>query len=104
MAEAEPPETTETLEAETAQPQAGDHAPADDTLLVAIPEGVEPELLEIFLEEANEVLAAMARQQCLPEQSRRPGFDDDHPPWLPHAESSGRMVGLNDLGEVAVAS
>ena len=90
------------LAAETAAPAASDNAPAEDTLLAAIPEGAELELLEIFLEEANEVLAAMG-EACSACQSNpddqasmtviRRGFHT--------LKGSGRMVGLNDLGETA---
>ena len=77
-------------------------AAAEDTLLATIPEGVEAELLEIFLEEANEVLATMgeARDACQsnPDDQAsqtviRRGFHT--------LKGSGRMVGLNDLGETA---
>jgi len=81
-------------------------APADPsagaTLQVAIPEEVEPELLEIFLEEANEVLATMgeAVNACRsnPEDQDsltviRRGFHT--------LKGSGRMVGLAELGETA---
>ena len=68
----------------------------------AVPEGVELELLEIFLEEANEVLATMgdAGEQCQghPDDSEsltiiRRGFHT--------LKGSGRMVGLTELGETA---
>ncbi|HWR75629.1 MAG TPA: Hpt domain-containing protein, partial [Thiobacillus sp.] len=101
-AEAAFTEPAATLAAETAAPAASDNAPAEDTLLAAIPEGVEPELLEIFLEEANEVLATMG-EACSACQSNpddqasmtviRRGFHT--------LKGSGRMVGLNDLGETA---
>ncbi|MDP2057521.1 MAG: Hpt domain-containing protein, partial [Thiobacillus sp.] len=95
-------ESVATLAAETAAPAASDNAPAEDTLLAAIPEGVEPELLEIFLEEANEVLATMGEAssacQSNPDDQAsmtviRRGFHT--------LKGSGRMVGLNDLGETA---
>ncbi len=85
-----------------AAPAAGENAPAEDTLLVRVPEGVESELLEIFLEEANEVLATMgeASEACqgnpddLASQTViRRGFHT--------LKGSGRMVGLNELGETA---
>ncbi|MBT9538702.1 Hpt domain-containing protein [Thiobacillus sp.] len=75
-------------------------AAADDALLTSMPEDAEPELVEIFLEEANEVLATMgdACEQC---KSRpddlesltviRRGFHT--------LKGSGRMVSLNELGE-----
>ena len=77
-------------------------ASTEDTLQTAIPQEVEPELLEIFLEEANEVLAALgvACECCLgkPDDAEsltviRRGFHT--------LKGSGRMVGLIDLGETA---
>jgi chemosensory pili system protein ChpA (sensor histidine kinase/response regulator) len=77
-------------------------APADGALLAVIPEGVELELLEIFLEEANEVLAAMGEAsnacQSNPDDQDsltiiRRGFHT--------LKGSGRMVGLEELGETA---
>jgi chemosensory pili system protein ChpA (sensor histidine kinase/response regulator) len=75
---------------------------AEPLMAVTVPEGVEPELLEIFLEEANEVLANMGEAadacQANPEDHAnqtviRRGFHT--------LKGSGRMVGLNELGEVA---
>jgi chemosensory pili system protein ChpA (sensor histidine kinase/response regulator) len=72
--------------------------------LSLIPEGSEPELLEIFLEEASEVLAsleaAVATCRSLPDDREsliviRRGFHT--------LKGSGRMVGLADLGETAWA-
>ena len=77
-------------------------AVSEDTLLATIPEDSEPELLEIFLEEASEVLVTLneAREVCQgnPDDSAsmtviRRGFHT--------LKGSGRMVGLNDLGETA---
>ena len=77
-------------------------APAEETLLVTVPEGVEHELLEIFLEEANEVLSTLgeASEACHgnPDDQAaltviRRGFHT--------LKGSGRMVGLNELGEAA---
>ncbi len=81
-------------------------APVDtlmpDGVLTTIPDDVEMELLEIFLEEANDVLAAMgdASEHCQsnPDDSEsitviRRGFHT--------LKGSGRMVGLVDLGETA---
>jgi chemosensory pili system protein ChpA (sensor histidine kinase/response regulator) len=88
--------------AETPLSETGVIENAEDTLLVAIPEGAEPELLEIFLEEANEVLATMgeASEACQnnPDDQAsltviRRGFHT--------LKGSGRMVGLNELGEAA---
>jgi chemosensory pili system protein ChpA (sensor histidine kinase/response regulator) len=83
-------------------PEAPAESPAGDALQVAIPEGVEPELLEIFLEEATEVLATMG-EACNACQS-----DPDDQESLTvirrafHTlKGSGRMVGLTDLGETA---
>ncbi|HSJ81311.1 MAG TPA: Hpt domain-containing protein, partial [Thiobacillus sp.] len=89
------PEPVDPVAAETA-------APAVGALLAAIPEGVELELLEIFLEEANEVLAAMGEAsnacQSNPDDQAsltiiRRGFHT--------LKGSGRMVGLEELGETA---
>ncbi|MHB1352297.1 MAG: hybrid sensor histidine kinase/response regulator [Thiobacillus sp.] len=75
---------------------------ADAMLRVAIPEGAEPELLDIFLEEAEEVLATMGEAcegcQSHPDDSEslavvRRAFHT--------LKGSGRMVGLEDLGETA---
>ena len=90
---------------EPAEPEAtavAASAAAEDTLLVAVPEGSEAELLEIFLEEANEVLATLGEAsdacQSNPDDQDaltviRRGFHT--------LKGSGRMVGLNDLGETA---
>ena len=95
-----------TAEADTtvAADAAGDEQanPAGPTLLATVPLDVELELLEIFLEEANEVLAAMggACDACQGNSDDadaltliRRGFHT--------LKGSGRMVGLNDLGETA---
>lgn len=83
--------------------EAGPGAPAsEDGVLAMIPEEVEPELLEIFLEEANEVLATLvgATESCY-------GNPDDLASQTVIRRSfhtlkgSGRMVGLNELGETA---
>jgi len=88
--EAAPPALTETATA------------SEDTLLATIPEDSEPELLEIFLEEASEVLVTLGEAselcQSNPDDSAsmtviRRGFHT--------LKGSGRMVGLNDLGETA---
>ncbi len=91
------------VEAAEPTPPDADTAPAAPTALqVAVPDGVEMELLEIFLEEANEVLATMgeAAEQCLADPDDlesltviRRGFHT--------LKGSGRMVGLEDLGETA---
>ncbi|MHB1144893.1 MAG: Hpt domain-containing protein [Thiobacillus sp.] len=78
------------------------HSPADAALQVAVPEGVESELLEIFLEEANEVLATMgeACNACLSDPD-----DQESLTVIRRAfhtlKGSGRMVGLDELGETA---
>ncbi|OZA31100.1 MAG: hybrid sensor histidine kinase/response regulator [Hydrogenophilales bacterium 17-61-9] len=78
-------------------------APVDaEWVSTTIPEGVELELLEIFLEEANEVLAAIgdAGTHC---QSN----PDDHESLtvirrgFHTLKGSGRMVNLIELGDVA---
>jgi chemosensory pili system protein ChpA (sensor histidine kinase/response regulator) len=95
------------LESPAAEPAAAEPgqaelavAAADDAQLTTMPEDAEPELVEIFLEEANEVLAAMgdACEQCKsrPDDQEsltviRRGFHT--------LKDSGRMVSLNDLGE-----
>jgi len=84
-------------------PEAADETDQSATLTI-IPVGSEPELLEIFLEEASEVLAnleaAVASCRCLPDDREsltviRRGFHT--------LKGSGRMVGLTDLGEAAWA-
>ncbi len=89
-------------EQEVAAETADDSAPSDALLQVTIPEDSEAELLEIFLEEANEVLAAMGEAsgscQGNPDDQAsmtviRRGFHT--------LKGSGRMVGLNELGETA---
>ena len=96
------PHEQATATAEMAQPDASAAEPVEETLEVVIPEGVEPELLDIFLEEANEVLATMgeASEACQsnPDDQAsltviRRGFHT--------LKGSGRMVGLNELGETA---
>lgn len=73
-----------------------------NVIIATIPEGVEPELLEIFLEEAAEVLAALgeasAASQNNPDDQAsltiiRRGFHT--------LKGSGRMVGLDEFGETA---
>lgn len=75
---------------------------SEDALRVELPEGVEPELLEIFLEEANEVLAAMgeAAEACHAHPDDREALTVIRRGY--HTlKGSGRMVSLNALGEVA---
>ncbi len=72
------------------------------TLQSTVPADSEAELLEIFLEEANEVLAAMGEASMACQNNSddrdsltiiRRGFHT--------LKGSGRMVGLNELGEAA---
>ena len=77
------------------------HAAAE-WVRTTIPEGVEQELLEIFLEEASEVLAAISDASVLCQSN------PDDPESLTvirrgfHTlKGSGRMVGLIELGDVA---
>ncbi len=74
-------------------------AAGEATLLATIPAASEPELLEIFLEEATEVLASLGEAcHANPDDPAalaviRRGFHT--------LKGSGRMVGLDDLGEAA---
>jgi chemotaxis protein histidine kinase CheA/ActR/RegA family two-component response regulator len=88
---------------EVLEPISDDHATVDEnSLQTSIPEGVEPELLEIFLEEAGDVLTAIdeAAETCH-------ANPDDHEALtiirrgFHTLKGSGRMVGLTDLGETA---
>jgi chemosensory pili system protein ChpA (sensor histidine kinase/response regulator) len=88
--------------AESIATESSDTPAAEDTLLATAPDGIELELLEIFLEEANEVLATMgeAGEACHdnPDDQAsltviRRGFHT--------LKGSGRMVGLSDLGETS---
>jgi chemosensory pili system protein ChpA (sensor histidine kinase/response regulator) len=89
-------------EADVPTAEAAADASNEPLLLSTIPEGVEQELLEIFLEEANEVLATMG-EACNVCQNHpddrdsqtviRRGFHT--------LKGSGRMVGLEQLGETA---
>lgn len=79
-----------------------DAAVPEDTVQATLPEGVEPELLEIFLDEANEVLAAMgeAAEACQANPDDREALTVIRRGY--HTlKGSGRMVSLDDLGEVA---
>ncbi len=102
IAQPAPATTAALAEPEIATSLASDNAPVEDMLLVEIPEGSEAELLEIFLEEANEVLATLGEAsdacQSNPDDQAsmtviRRGFHT--------LKGSGRMVGLNELGETA---
>ena len=85
-------------------PPAPAAAPAspEAATLATLPDGVEPELLEVFLEEAQDVLATLgeAADTC----QARP---DDHDTLtvirraFHTLKGSGRMVGLTELGEAA---
>ncbi|MBU2640619.1 MAG: Hpt domain-containing protein [Gammaproteobacteria bacterium] len=75
-------------------------AAAEDSLLASMPEDAEPELVEIFLEEANEVLATLG-EAC--EVCKNKPDDQASLTVIRRAfhtlKGSGRMVGLNELGE-----
>ena len=77
-------------------------APASPAAPAAAPAGVDPELLQVFLEEAVEVLETV--EKTLPECKQKP----DDPEALTTVrrafhtlKGSGRMVGLTELGEAA---
>lgn len=100
--DAVPAEQADSSVDEVAPVAGAESPPAEDLLQVMIPEGVEPELLDIFLEEANEVLATLgeASEACQnnPDDQGsqtviRRGFHT--------LKGSGRMVGLVELGETA---
>lgn len=81
-------------------PAAG--TPTAGVLVVAGPEATEPELLDIFLEEAAEVLAAMgeAAEACRVQPDDREALTTIRRGY--HTlKGSGRMVNLDELGEVA---
>ena len=86
--------------AEAAVAQADEPVALKDTLLATMPEDAEPELVEIFLEEANEVLATLG-EAC--EVCRNKPDDQASLTVIRRAfhtlKGSGRMVGLNELGE-----
>jgi len=101
--EAEEPVAEAVTENPVETPEASAETDQSGTLTL-IPEESEPELLEIFLEEASEVLAsleaAVATCRVLPDDREsliviRRGFHT--------LKGSGRMVGLADLGETAWA-
>jgi chemosensory pili system protein ChpA (sensor histidine kinase/response regulator) len=86
---------------QTSEPEPAEiaHAP-EDTLLALVPEDSEPELVEIFLEEANEVLATMgeACEVCKSTPDNQESLTVIRRSF--HTlKGSGRMVGLTDLGE-----
>ena len=85
----------------TAEPRPVETAPAaEETLLASMPADAEPELVEIFLEEANEVLVTMG-EAC--EVCQNTPDDQESLTVIRRAfhtlKGSGRMVGLNELGE-----
>jgi chemosensory pili system protein ChpA (sensor histidine kinase/response regulator) len=103
-------ETVEALPDAPASPAEAEPGPAPapvaevavEGLVVAWPEATEPELLEIFLEEADEVLAAMgeAAEACRARPDDREALTAIRRGY--HTlKGSGRMVNLNDLGEAA---
>jgi len=77
-------------------------APAVNAAPGAAPAGVDPELLEVFLEEAVEVLQTI--EKTLPEYKQKPD-DREALTTVRRAfhtlKGSGRMVGLTDIGEAA---
>ena len=85
-----------------ATPAAAPKPPVTISNTVAVPEAVEAELLEIFLEEAKEVLENMgaAAEVCQAHPA-----DNESLTTVRRAfhtlKGSGRMVGLTDLGETA---
>ncbi len=102
LAESAEPVTLDDAERDVTTEAVDDSAPGAAMLQVTIPEDSEAELLEIFLEEANEVLAAMGEAsdvcQSNPDDQDsmtiiRRGFHT--------LKGSGRMVGLGELGETA---
>jgi chemosensory pili system protein ChpA (sensor histidine kinase/response regulator) len=102
----EPSLTADTLlvvaaDVEPALPEPiGKASAPEDTLLASIPEDSEPELVEIFLEEANEVLATMgeACEVCKNTPDNQESLTVIRRSF--HTlKGSGRMVGLTDLGE-----
>jgi len=92
-------ESAEATDLPTAAPA---ESSAEAALQVAIPDGVESELLEIFLEEANEVLATMgeASDACQSDPDDQASLTVIRRAF--HTlKGSGRMVGLTELGETA---
>ncbi|MBZ0068852.1 MAG: Hpt domain-containing protein, partial [Thiobacillus sp.] len=89
-------------EADTPTAGAAADASKESLLLSMIPEGVEQELLEIFLEEANEVLATMG-EACDVCQNHPDDLDSQTVirRGFHTLKGSGRMVGLEQLGETA---
>ena len=77
-------------------------AEAAPTTAAAPPPGVDPELLQVFLEEAVEVLQTI--EKTLPECKQKPE-DRESLTTVRRAfhtlKGSGRMVGLTDIGEAA---
>jgi chemosensory pili system protein ChpA (sensor histidine kinase/response regulator) len=97
----QPEPAAEPERAEAAAPAAAGEA-TEDLLQVSVPEGVEPELLDIFLEEAKEVLATMgeAGEACQSNPDDKESLTVVRRAF--HTlKGSGRMVGLNELGEAA---
>lgn len=90
------------IEAVTSADEDAAVSSTEKLLLTTIPEGVEQELLEIFLEEANEVLATMG-EAC--ETCQNHPDDGDSQTVIRRGfhtlKGSGRMVGLEQLGETA---
>ena len=90
------------VETQAVASAAAESESSDASILATVPEEVELELLEIFLEEANEVLATMgdASESC-----QNAPADQDAQTIIRRGfhtlKGSGRMVGLTDLGETA---
>ena len=86
----------------SAAPTAGEHADSAEQAAEEETTGVDSELLEIFLEEANEVLQTLNSAQAA---CRTQGDDKENLTVIRRAfhtlKGSGRMVGLTVFGEVA---
>ncbi|MBU1224921.1 MAG: Hpt domain-containing protein [Gammaproteobacteria bacterium] len=101
-AELEPPMPSSATEPADLPAAAPAEPLAEAALQVTIPDGVESELLDIFLEEANEVLATMgeARDACQSDPDDQASLTVVRRAF--HTlKGSGRMVGLAELGETA---
>ena len=100
------PSVEETLPPQTlAEPtatQSAEPVAASNIVMATVPADSDPELLEIFLEEAAEVLTAIT--EALEAASTQPD-EREHLTVIRRGfhtlKGSGRMVGLTDLGEAA---
>jgi chemosensory pili system protein ChpA (sensor histidine kinase/response regulator) len=83
-------------------PVISESAPLPPVVAPATDEAIDAELLDIFLQEAEEVLAAV--RQTLPESRNQP-YNQEHLTTLRRSfhtlKGSGRMVGLVTFGEAA---